>query len=252
MKKDVTNEKSVNTNKTEKTKKILRIIGDVVFGLFMVFILFFAISNLRAKSTNNIPNLFGRGYLTVDSDSMNGDKKDSFKTGDLITVKVYKNGCDTLKVGDIITYFDNNENKIISHRIIEVRDSDPNNISYITEGDNPLAKGQTSIVYFNKVLAKYTGKVEGLGTTVKWCQSKVGFFIIVVLPTLLFLVVELVQFIRSYSEYKLEKVSANNAVSAEEREKEKEELRKQILEELKASMKKDEENKEETKIEEEK
>lgn len=247
MKKDVTNEKSVNTNKTEKTKKILRIIGDVVFGLFMVFILFFAISNLRAKSTNNIPNLFGRGYLTVDSDSMNGDKKDSFKTGDLITVKVVKNGCDSLKVGDIATYYDIFERKIITHRVIEVHAEDK---YYVFEGDNPLAKGQTTNVTYSEIIATYTGKVEGLGTTVKWCQSKVGFFIIVVLPTLLFLVVELVQFIKSYSEYKLEKVSANNAVSAEEREKEKEELRKQILEELKASMKKEEENKEETKPEE--
>ena len=139
------------------------------------------------------------------------------------------------------------ERKIITHRVIEVHAEDK---YYVFEGDNPLAKGQTTNVTYSEIIATYTGKVEGLGTTVKWCQSKVGFFIIVVLPTLLFLVVELIQFIKSYSEYKLEKVSANNAVSAEEREKEKEELRKQILEELKASMKKDEGNKEETKIEE--
>lgn len=244
MEKDVTKEKETNTNNTTKVKKILRIVGDVVFGIFMVFILFFAISNLRAKSTNNIPNLFGRGYLTVDSDSMNGDKKDSFKTGDLITVKVLKNGSDSLKVGDIATYYDIFERKIITHRVIEVHAEDK---YYVFEGDNPLAKGQTTVVTFSEILAKYTGKVEGLGATVKWCQSKVGFFVIVVLPTLLFLVVELVQFIKSYSEFKLEKATANNAISQEEREKEKEELRKQILEELKASMNSE---KEETKNEE--
>ena len=71
-----------------KTKKIVTITLDVLFALFMVCIIMFAISNINAKKNNKIPNLFGNGYMTVVSDSMDGKHEDSFKVGDLITVKL--------------------------------------------------------------------------------------------------------------------------------------------------------------------
>ncbi|MCI5745212.1 MAG: hypothetical protein MR270_02900 [Erysipelotrichaceae bacterium] len=229
----------------KKTKKVLRIVGDCVFALFMVFICFFAISNVRARKNNNIPNLFGNGYLTVDSNSMDGDRDDSFKVGDLITVKVLKNGSKDLQVNQIITYYDVTERKVITHRIVEVVPIDGTEyVYYRVKGDATL---DVSASYYevrnDEVLAVYKGKVAGLGKVVKWFQAPVGFFLIVVLPCIIFFVVELVQFIKTYAEVKAEK---NSAKSEEEKAKEREELKKQLLEELKAEQKKlEEENKQE-------
>ena len=97
--------------KKETLKKIGKIIGNVVFGIFLVFILFVAIVNLNAKKKQGLPNLFGTGYLTVLTDSMDGDKPDSFKAGDLVVVDVVNDDnrvekAVNLEVGTIITYYD--------------------------------------------------------------------------------------------------------------------------------------------------
>lgn len=70
-----------------------------------------------------------------------------------------------------------------------------------------------------------------VGTVIAYFQSPIGFFIIVVLPTILFFVYELVKFIKTYTETKnIEK----KELTEEEKLKEKEELRAQILKELEA------------------
>ena len=67
----------------------VKIALNVVFYILILLVLLFSISNIRAKNKNDqIPNIFGKGYLNVLSDSMTGDNKDSFNTGDMIIVKI--------------------------------------------------------------------------------------------------------------------------------------------------------------------
>ena len=137
-KKEVNKENSDNSS---KKKKIFKIIGDVVFAIFLLFILTFAVSNLRAKKTaSGIPNIFGNGYLTVLTESMDGTKefyqehpeyKGTFKAGDLITVKLLKSDeeAKSLEAGSIITFLANEDidgngklDDIVTHRIISVEE----------------------------------------------------------------------------------------------------------------------------------
>ena len=204
-----------NNKKEIKVKKILKIVGDVLFGLFLVFILFISVTNIRAKQTNGIPNVFGKGYLTVLSDSMDGDKEDSFKIGDLIFVKIPSTEeQNNIKVGDIITYRSytnkdaNGDFMIISHRVIEV--STNNNLTvYITQGDNPKTLNATNQgkegVRPELVLGVYEGKWEGAGYAFSWFGSSAGFFVIVVVPCILFLIFTIINFVRTYMEYKNDK-----------------------------------------------
>lgn len=239
-----------------KTKKIVTITLDVLFALFMVCIIMFAISNINAKKNNKIPNLFGNGYMTVVSDSMDGKHEDSFKVGDLITVKLAnKDGSnmENLQINQMITYY-GDDNKIITHRIFNVV-KDNGYTLYYTIGDkaiddanidlnskeysiNELRPYGAAVVASRNVLAVYTGKVKGLGTIITYFQSPIGFFIIVVLPTILFFVYELIKFIKTYNETKNEE---KNEKTEEERLKEKEELRAQILAEIEAEKKKSQE-----------
>ena len=71
-------------------KKVVFIVLNVLFYGFIIFLLAFAIANISAKKHNNIPSIFGYGFLTVASDSMDGNKDDSFKEGDMIIVKIVK------------------------------------------------------------------------------------------------------------------------------------------------------------------
>ncbi len=205
--KEETNTKKVNV------KKILKIVGDVVFGVVVIFVLFVAITNLKSKSSGGIPNIFGYGYMNVLSDSMNGDQEDSFKKNDLIFVKMLS-GDDrkNLKVGDIITYSGTLEGTtqtgLISHRIISAT-TVGNQTLYVTQGDNPNAKlGSTegkATVYSDEVLAVYTGKWSGAGAVFAWFGSSVGFFVVVVGPCLIFLIYEIISFTKTLLVYKQEK-----------------------------------------------
>lgn len=193
----------------ETWKKIGKIAGDVLFAIVIIFILFIAITNLSAKNEKNgIPNIFGKGYLTVNSGSMDGNEKDSFSTNDLIVVNlVAKNksiDVTNLKVGQIVTYYDGYEDKIISHRIVRITELN----SYIVKGD-ACEDWDLTEVRFDEVIAVYDHQVKGLGKTMSWFGTPEGFFVVVVLPCILFLVYEVYKFVKVLLDYQKEKNSGD-------------------------------------------
>ena len=200
-------------------RKVLKIVGDVVFVIVMLFALFIAVTNLRARANNGIPNLFGKGFLTVNSDSMAGNEKDSFTTKDLVVVDIvntknYEERVLDLEIGDIITYYDFAEGKVISHRIIAITETgDATNPTFTVKGDNWAV---TTAVSGRSVLAVYNHKVAGIGSIMAWFASGFGFFVIVVLPCVLFLVYEIYRFIKTLNEYNREK-NANSKKDDTER-----------------------------------
>ena len=92
-----------NTKQMNPTvKKVLSIVFNVLFYAFLIVLFVFAISNIRSKK-NNIPNIFGVGYLTAQSGSMTG----TFEAGDNIWVKIAnEKRIEKIEVGDIVTFYD--------------------------------------------------------------------------------------------------------------------------------------------------
>ena len=239
-------------------KKKLLIIPLFLITLFPSIV--FAYSNKIILGGENIgikvnsKNVMVVGFYKVGDKYVGEDA--GFKVGDLITVKLAnKDGSnmDNLQVNQMITYY-GDDNKIITHRIFNVV-KDNGYTLYYTIGDkaiddanidlnskeysiNELRPYGAAVVASRNVLAVYTGKVKGLGTIITYFQSPIGFFIIVVLPTILFFVYELIKFIKTYNETKNEE---KNEKTEEERLKEKEELRAQILAEIEAEKNKSQE-----------
>lgn len=227
-----------------KGKKVAKIIGDVLFFVVIAFILFIAVMNLRSKKNNGLPNIFGTAYVNVLSGSMDGDKPDSFAEGDLVIAKIVtdKNREEiirSLKVNDIITYIDYNQTTdgsgmIISHRIVSIvnpleEGGDFHFPSYIVQGDNEEYGAGSTNVPGGRVLAVYKSHVKGLGNVLGWFGTPPGFFVIVVLPCILFLVYEIYKFIKVLIEFQNEK----NKKSNEEEDKDKLiALRKDALDDL--------------------
>ena len=138
--------------------KILKIVGSVIFYLIIFFIFLVSIANIRAgKKEDAMPNIFGRGYLTVASNSMEGSQSDSFNQNDMIVVKNLstdksrESASKNLKVGDIITFYDKSlqtNKKLNSHRIVLInKDSSGNVTTIYTMGDR-YAEGTMKSLYY--------------------------------------------------------------------------------------------------------
>ena len=136
------------SSKKTKVIKGLKIGFNVVFYLLIFIIFLVSIANIRAgKSVDGFPNIFGRGYLIVESDSMNGNYKDSFKQGDMVVVnqigeKDRESEFQKLKVGQIITFYDKTnlagmQKQLNTHRVVYLYDanSDGTTDIVLTMGD---------------------------------------------------------------------------------------------------------------------
>ncbi len=148
--------------KTEKKNivlKVVKICATTVFYLIILFIFLVSIANINAgKSTDSMPNIFGRGYLSVQSDSMNGSQKDSFKVNDMIVVKALNNdskrekAAKDLKIGDVVTFYDKNltsTKKLNTHRVVLIVYSSEGSVQSIYTMGDKYAEGTMKSMYYN-------------------------------------------------------------------------------------------------------
>lgn len=155
----------------------LRIAFNVVFYALIIFLFIFSIMNIRGgNGTENFPNIFGKGFLNVQSNSMKRDENKiiypewnnysikGFSEGDLINVDVVdQNSVNNLKVGDVITFrWKIGSTKILNtHRIVYVHKDANGKVDYVdTQGDMVAqekkynenwseAEKLTNIAYYN-------------------------------------------------------------------------------------------------------
>lgn len=206
----------------EKTKKIVNISISVVLTVLIIFILAFTVFSFNMKKNGGIPNVFGKGYLTVRSDSMNVVLEEfnskGFKKGDIIVIERY-NWVEAqnkrFKVGDIITFEwkDEDGNQTFNtHRIVSVNEADQ---YYITQGDMAYSKGlsqdpfapdpQAEQVYFHEVVGSYQKTIRWVGNIFLFFETPAGFLIFIVLPLLALFIFEIFNFKKVYVEYRNEK-----------------------------------------------
>lgn len=218
--------------KDNKVLKVLNIVFNVFFYTFIVVVLLFAISTLTKKTVKDIPNLFGKGYLVVLSDSMEGDKKENFFEGELIVVDILSDDeKDDLEVGEIISFYDVKLKRINTHRIIDrCYDNENNFIGYETQGDNTPGPDEI-IVSLDNVVAKYNGfHSMGWGKLIGFitdAENPLGFILCIVLPAVLFLIYTVVMFIKSLMAINVSKAeSEKESIIAEYEAKKLEEERR--------------------------
>ncbi len=133
---------------------------------------------------NEVPSIGGYAPMIVLTDSMVGEKEDSFNGGDLIFVK--KVEAKDVKKGDVISFFDpaGNGSSVVSHRVIEVINED-GKISFKTKGDNNNTADKLPVLS-EKLIGKYTGfKICGAGSVAMFMQTTWGLIICVLVPIIL-------------------------------------------------------------------
>ena len=123
-------------SKQKLALRIIKISVNTLFYIVIAVLLVFSVANIQVKKENDIANVFGRGFLSVQSESMSGDLDDSFEMGDMVFVKMLNDSDrENLVVGDIVTYFDLTIRAFNTHRIIEIYEND-GEMFLITQGDN--------------------------------------------------------------------------------------------------------------------
>ena len=262
----------------------VKIALNVVFYLLILLVLLFSITNIRAKNKNDqIPNIFGKGYLNVLSDSMTGDNEDSFNTGDMIIVKIAnKKNISKLEVGNIVTFYDYRlaSNKgagsaLDTHRIVYIDKTNNDSYVYYTVGDkiakqlnfdasklnadnyltilNSLGSNNYQAFGSTEIRGIYSGKWSGFGKTIQAINNH--FIAIIIVPVAILLVFEigvLVLNIMRAREEKLklemketsQELANQETISADEKEKLKVELRAELLKEMLKESNNEEESKE--------
>lgn len=251
-------------------KKILVIAGNVVFYTLVILLFLFSLMNINAgNGTENFPNLFGKGMLSVESNSMernpNGyhpEEWDSYyiediQKGDLVYDDVFSGNVDSLKLGDVITFYDGTIKALNTHRIVYI------NTEYgyvITQGDYVITQSTTDsyfyrdtdpaskkdqltsdhnmaqIVEAKDIKGVVTGVKRGGGAVLSNIRQNWLFYFVI--PVAVILLFEIFLVVKNILDLRNEKnkvaLESDKETMMAELEAEKEKMRQELLAELKA------------------
>ena len=142
-----------------KLKKTASIVLNVLLWVIIVVTAVFVFISLSSKQNNGVPKIFGFSPLVVQSNSMNGNKADDFKAGDIVVIG--KADTSKLKVGEVVTFSDfiNGKESMNTHRIIKI-DNSTGIPRFTTQGDNnPVA--DDTIKSPSDIIGVYKFQIKG-------------------------------------------------------------------------------------------
>ena len=211
----------------EKLKKIgLTVLSICLWGVILIAALF-AFTTLATKDTNSVASIAGFTPLTVATESM----EPTFGTSDLIIIQK----CDPadLKEGDIITFHTiiNNEYALNTHRIVDIEENNGYR-SYRTKGDNNQIE-DTHVIADGDIVGKYVLKLAGVGALMTFLSSSTGFLVVIILPLLIFFVMQVYHLIMVVIKLKkatAEEMASENDASLDEALKAKQEAEAALAE----------------------
>ncbi|MBE5105656.1 signal peptidase I [Bacillus thuringiensis] len=152
-------------------KVISNVISFVLFAL-MVCLAFVVISS---KASGGDPTVMGYQFKSV----LSGSMEPTFLTGSIIAIEPTKDGS-KYKKGDVIT-FKEKDQKIITHRIIGVKDTN-GKVMYETKGDNNNGPDLEPVLAEN-VIGKYADiTVPYAGYLLNYANSKAGAALLLIIP----------------------------------------------------------------------
>ena len=183
-KKEIQKADTASEKKPSKWTKVFSTILTVILVLVIVFAVLLFVQAKVAKK----PFLFGYATYVVVSPSM----EPTIHKHEVIIVKMVDSISD-LKENDIVTYAGKEgefAGKTVTHRIKRI------------EGDKIVTRGDSNVkddpaITFNDVIGKYVKTSGFLSAIYSAFSNKYGFLIIVIIPLLILLIVQIVNFRRA-------------------------------------------------------
>ena len=160
----------VNTStKTGGTSKNKNPRGRVFSAIWRVMLILLAVILAISACTlaydkfvkkSKIPSVFGYSMLIVASPSMTG----AIEAGDAIIIKK----SDSYAVGDVITYFPEDESFSVTHRIVRMEGD-----KFYTKGDANQSEDSDPVL-IEQIVGKVAVKLDKVGYFIEWLKSPVG------------------------------------------------------------------------------
>ncbi|WP_257350451.1 signal peptidase I SipW [Pseudalkalibacillus decolorationis] len=187
-------------------KKVLKWVSNITSWVLIAVFVVMIFMVVSSKASGGEPNFYGYQLKSV----LSGSMEPTFDTGSIIAVDPTIDK-QKLKKGDIITFKENAET-LITHRIIEVKNSG-NHVQYITKGDNNDGADLEPVLAEN-VVAKYEGfTIPFVGYFMNFANSKIGTAILLVIPGILLIIYSVFTIWKSIKEIdipKKEETSSSN------------------------------------------
>ena len=182
----------------KKAGKIFSRIMAVISVVIFIFGLTIFVSVIRA-SAGKAPSVFGFSVLQVTSGSMEPE----IPVGGIVIVRKVKP--DSLKVGDVISFYSNDvdiSGKVNTHRIIEIKQSESGEKIFRTKGDaNEYA--DTAAVFEIDLVGKMIMNLGSVGGSVfDVLRNPTIILIFIVLPLIFITLGEAVNLAKLIAEYK--------------------------------------------------
>ena len=234
-----------------KTRKIGKIIIDVLLSIFLVICIFAVFVTVTAKrDSDGAAEIFGYQMRIVTSDSMaeceytdvsEFDIKD-IPVRSMIFIDVMPDDPDeadefyrSLKVGDVLTFrYVYTTQVTITHRITKITEKETGGFIITLAGDNKNAEdGQltqvidTSIPHnTNYVIGKVTCQSFVIGSVMSFLMQPVGIILLIILPCAIIILIEVLKIINTLSADKRKREQEENS----KKDSEIEELRRKLAE----------------------
>ena len=145
-------------------KRILNIIGTVIFLCILMFSLTIGFFVIKNKVQGTTPNLAGNKIYVI----LSGSMSPVFDTGSIVDVKDIKP--EQIVVGDIITFKDpKNSNTLITHRVVEIT-KENTDLKFATKGDANNAK-DVDLVPAQNIIGKVKFSVPYVGYVLQFIKN---------------------------------------------------------------------------------
>lgn len=130
-----------NINKKQENK-VLKIISNILFVIFMMIIIFFIFATAQSKLTGQEPSILGHRLYIVESGSM----EPAIKMGSMVIVKELP--ASEIKIGDAAIFYTEDREAKVTHRVVDI---EGNGESFITRGDannmdDPNPRGKSEVI----------------------------------------------------------------------------------------------------------
>ena len=172
---------STKTGGTSKNKnprvRVFSAIWRVMLILLAVILAISACTLAYDKfvKKSKIPSVFGYSVLIIASPSMTG----VIEAGDAIIIK----NSDSYAVGDVITYFPEDESFSVTHRIVRMEGD-----KFYTKGDANQSEDSDPVL-IEQIVGKVAVKLDKVGYFIEWLKSPVGIIFAATFIVLLILII---------------------------------------------------------------
>lgn len=180
---------SEDVSKQQKTpgafQRLTNAAGNIFFGLLLLVIISMVFFLVQNKMTGGVPKVFGHYMYVV----LSGSMAPTFDTGSVVFVEPKEP--EEVKAGDVITYHGvDDKRSLATHRVMEVDNTDPQNIQFITKGDaNEVT--DPSPVSGDRLVGTLSFSIPYLGYLLSFAQTKKGMLLLIIIPGTFLIITEL-------------------------------------------------------------